>query len=96
MSAVPAWLQITAVVASILFSTGGACAFLFVMWPAIRRQNRMADRMDTFLESSEVRAFAEFARGPEPRQFLDALKKISDTIKGGFVGSIKDMIKNSL
>ena len=96
MNQVPAWLQITAVVITILTSIGMACAFIFVMWPAIRRQNRMADRVDTLLESPAFKSFCEFATGPEPREIFSSLKKISDTIKGGFVGSIKDMIKNSL
>lgn len=96
MNQVPAWLQITAVIVTILTSIGMACAFIFVMWPAIRRQNRMADRVDSLLESREFRSFCEFAAGPEPKEIFSSLKKISDTIKGGFVGSIKDMIKNSL
>jgi hypothetical protein len=40
MNNVPMWLEITYRVAAILGTVGGACAFLFVIWPAIRVQTK--------------------------------------------------------
>ena len=38
MTHVPLWLEIAYRVAAILGFVGGACAFLFVIWPSIRLQ----------------------------------------------------------
>jgi hypothetical protein len=40
MTHVPMWLEIAYRVAAILGTVGGACAFLFVVWPAIRIQTK--------------------------------------------------------
>ncbi len=46
---VPLWLEVAYRVATILGFVGGACAFLFVIWPSIRLQTR-------FIESQEKKA----------------------------------------
>lgn len=40
MISVPIWLEIAYRVATILGFVGGACAFLFVIWPSIRLQTK--------------------------------------------------------
>jgi len=37
---VPLWLEVAYRIATILGFIGGACAFLFVIWPSIRLQTR--------------------------------------------------------
>lgn len=49
MNAVPSWLQIGMAVCGILTCVGSAAAFLFVIWPAIRLQNK-------FLKAQEKKA----------------------------------------
>ncbi len=46
MNAVPAWLQIGMAICGILTCVGSAAAFLFVIWPAIRKQNRFLDAQE--------------------------------------------------
>jgi hypothetical protein len=40
MTQVPLWLEVAYRVATILGFVGGACAFLFVIWPSIRLQTK--------------------------------------------------------
>jgi len=63
-------LQAVSMVVGIGFALGGALAWLLVMWPAIRRQNRTMDRIDAFLDGPEVKEFQEAFR-----MFIDSQKK---------------------
>lgn len=52
MSGMPMWLAIltaAAAIAGILAFLGGACAFIFVIWPSIRLQTR-------FIQAQEKKA----------------------------------------
>jgi hypothetical protein len=46
MNAVPAWLQYAMAISGILAFAGGACAFIFVIWPSIRLQTRFIKRQE--------------------------------------------------
>lgn len=51
--AIPHWVQLLVVIISILGVVGGAAAFLFVMWPAIRAGERRAKRIEAWMDSDE-------------------------------------------
>lgn len=53
--ALPYWLQIVLAAVAVLGFVGGACAFLFVMWPAIRKSESRAQRMERWADSPEGR-----------------------------------------
>jgi hypothetical protein len=46
-------IQITLVVTAVLSLAGGAAAFLLVIWPSIRSQERRAARLERWLDSSD-------------------------------------------
>lgn len=41
----PAWFQWTLGIMTILWALGGAAFALFVLWPSIRKSNRVADKI---------------------------------------------------
>jgi hypothetical protein len=46
-------IQIILVATAILSLAGGAAAFLFVIWPSIRNQERRAARLEQWIDSAE-------------------------------------------
>ena len=78
MNAVPAWLQIGMAVAGILAFLGGAAAFLFVIWPSIRRQNRLGNRIEDLINSERA------------KKIIDQVEKKFSDIGGKPVTSVKE------
>lgn len=77
----PHWLQVLVAIIAILGFLGGAAAFLFVIWPSIRRGERRAERLEKWMDGPEGqlarKKFVEFLnRGAiegtpqEPDEFL--------------------------
>jgi hypothetical protein len=93
--AVPHWLQFLVIVISILGVLGGAAAFLFVMWPAIRAGERRARRLEEWMDSDEGKrvkaAVIQKVTGPaivgertSPEAFLKEDVPSGDPKKGAF------------
>jgi hypothetical protein len=87
----PFWIQVLMAVIAVLSFLGGACAFLFIMWPAIRKGERRAERVEAWLNSVEgkkvTNALISKAMGMpgervKPDQFLRETSE-SDVTKSG-------------
>ena len=62
----PHWVQLLVAVVAVLGFLGGAWAFLFVIWPSIRRGERRAERIERWVDGPDGQAackkFNEFLR----------------------------------
>ena len=72
----PLFFQIAVGLAAIVGTVGAALAFLLVIWPSIRNQERRAERIEQWLESEEGKAIVRALH-----QKLDVGGKTVDSVK---------------
>jgi hypothetical protein len=73
-------LQAIIATVTILSFTGGACAFLFVIWPSIRSAERRGARLEAWCESDEA------------KRFVSAVKSKIGLEEGGTPSSREDFL----
>jgi len=55
-------LQTIALIAGILSPVLGILAFVCIIWPAIRRQNRLGDRIEALIDHPDSKTFVDAAK----------------------------------
>lgn len=90
----PHWLQLLVATVAVLGFMGGAAAFLFVIWPSIRRGERRAERIEKWIDGPEGQLAKEKLLGFLRKGLMEGTPQDADAFLREDTG--KDPVKGRL